>query len=100
MAFLNWKHLLGTDGNISASIGKNGLIYVNNGNNSIYVYDKLGENKWQFEIELNRIYDDFSGNYLYEEIVNAPLVTNNNLVLITTTFGNIYIIKRKTLRFT
>ena len=90
---LNWKHLIGTSGNIFASIGKNGIIYVNNGNNSIYVYDKLGENKWQFQIELNRIYDDFSGNYLYEEIVNAPLVTNNNLVLITTTFGNIYIIK-------
>ena len=88
---LNWKYFLGIDEDISASIGNNGLIYVNNGNNIVYAFNKSGKIQWQFEVELSYIYIDY--NKVYEEIATAPLITKTNLILIETTFGNIYIIK-------
>ena len=87
---LNWKYKSKTNIEGNASIGSNGLIYVNTEKNALYVFNKEGEIKWHFKFSVStqKTWDGFT-----EQLFDAPLITNNNLILLRTNFDKYYILK-------
>jgi hypothetical protein len=89
---LNWKFYTDANKEPFASLGNNGLVYVNDGLNMMYVLDISGNIKWYFKLAQEKIAGD-NFQDLYEEIFGVPMVTDNNLIFLRTTFGQFYMFK-------
>jgi hypothetical protein len=89
---LNWKFNTDAKKEPFASLGNNGLVYVNDGLNMMYALDISGNIKWYFKLAQQKIAGD-NFQDLYEEIFGAPMVTDNNLIFLRTTFGQFYMFK-------
>jgi hypothetical protein len=89
---LNWKFYTDANKEPFTSLGNNGLVYVNDGLNMMYVLDISGNIKWYFKLAQEKIAGD-NFQDLYEEIFGVPMVTDNNLIFLRTTFGQFYMFK-------
>jgi len=89
---LNWKYESESNKECYASIGRSGLIYANVETNIMYAFNKEGEIKWYFKFFADKT-SDISGTPIFEELIHSPLVTDNNLIMIRTSFDKTFIMK-------